>query len=50
MQHRVGRDTPSADTVNRLFLAGHGDLEKIFSVTARELDRPRSPLITGVQA
>lgn len=51
-----GGSTPSGEgcaehyTVNRLFLAGHGDLEKILSVTAREPDRPRSLLIMGVQA
>ena len=50
VQHQVGRDTPSTDTVNRLFLAGHGDLEEILSVTAREPDRPRSLPIVGVQA
>lgn len=48
VQHRVGRDTLSTDTVNRLFLAGHGDLEEILSVAARETDRPRSLLTTGV--
>lgn len=34
VQHREGRDTLSADTINRSFLAGHGDLEEILSVAA----------------
>lgn len=49
-QPRVGRNTLSTDTVNRLFLAGHGDLEEILSVAARETDRHRSLLTTGAQA
>lgn len=38
------------NSINRLFLTGHSDLEEILSVAAREPNRPRSLRIVGVQA